>query len=180
MSDASGNPGRALTGLTAFATLGVITTAQQVASTVLGSVEGADAEVVAEESMALVAMATSRAIREHPQIADAIGELPFAWRDYVIGGAMLRAENPEEVTQSDDDSYARIARKMAFYQAHLPLGQIPGPRLLKDKMELWMGRVSPPGLPEPPYERLAKLGLVDLVVTHVRLVRTYVDSLDGQ
>jgi hypothetical protein len=40
-------------------------------------------------------------------------------------------------------------------------------------MELWMGRVSPPKLPETPQERLDSLGLVDPTVAHLKLVLAY-------
>jgi hypothetical protein len=40
-------------------------------------------------------------------------------------------------------------------------------------MELWMGRVSPPKLPETPQERLESLGLVDPTVAHLKLVLAY-------
>jgi hypothetical protein len=40
-------------------------------------------------------------------------------------------------------------------------------------MELWMGRVSPPKLPETPQERLESLGLVEPTVAHLKLVLTY-------
>lgn len=162
--------------LVSFATLGAFSTAQQVAGTLLSSVEGADPALVAEESMSLLAVVTGRALRERPLAARILADLPLTWRDYVVGGAMLRDDDPESVTQREAESYEQIGRKLAFYQAHFPPEQIPGPRLLKDKMELWMGRVSPPGLPEPPFERLARLGLVDMVVTHVRLVRAFLES----
>jgi len=36
-----------------------------------------------------------------------------------------------------------------------------------------MGRISPPKLPTSPDKRLADLGLVDLLATHVRLVLAF-------
>jgi hypothetical protein len=69
--------------------------------------------------------------------------------------------------------YARLARKAEFYAVHLPPGRFPGPHALGDKLPLWMGRVSPPGLPTTPDARLAELGLVDVLAVHARLVLAF-------
>ena len=75
---------------------------------------------------------------------------------------------------------ARLERKRGFYATHLPEGQFPGPRALSDKMELWLGRVSPPGLPEAPQERLPKLGAVETLTTHLKLVLGFARRGDVQ
>ena len=69
--------------------------------------------------------------------------------------------------------YRRLQRKHEFYTVHLPDDTFPGERALRDKMALWMGRVSPPGLPESPDRRLDKLQLVPTLVTHNRVVLAY-------
>lgn len=166
-------PGEAA--LTAFATLGAYTTAQHIAAAALASMEEADPSLVAEESLALLSVVTARGLRDHGPAAAALEELPLTYRDYVIGGEMLGGD-AESVLDSGDDSYERIGRKLAFYQTHFVAGRLPGPRVLKDKMELWMGRISPPGLPENPSQRLEKLGLVEVVHTHLRLLSAFLEQ----
>jgi hypothetical protein len=164
-------PGR-LAALTAFATLGALTTAQHLASTLVDSMTGSDPELVAEECMALVSVVTARSLRDDPSVAAAIGRLTLSYRDYVVGAQMLMGD-AEAVMETETGTFERIGRKLSFYEAHFPSGKLPGPLALKDKMELWMGRVSPPGLPESPVRRLEKLGLVEVVDTHLKLVRTF-------
>ncbi len=173
-----------LAGLTAFATLGALTTAQHVAGTIVASIPGADAELVAEETLAFLSVVTARSLRQDPAAAGALLSLALSFRDYMIGADMIGAdmvgggtqEGLDEITEAQAASYQRIGRKLSFYEAHLPTGRLPGPLALKDKMELWMGRVSPPGLPESPSKRLETLDLVALVDTHVKLVRAYAEQ----
>lgn len=167
-------------GAVAFATVGVISTTQEVAGTILASLPDADPELVLEETLCLVATATARAIEvglQHKEevaaaVAPAVLNLPYASRDYVVGMAMV-AEGDGTLLERSEAVYARLSRKQQFYMVHLPARRFPGPRALQDKMELWMGRVSPPGLAEPPSDRLARLSLVALVQTHLRLMLTY-------
>ena len=164
---------------TAFATLGAMSTTQDVAGAVLRGLAdaGADPELVIEETLCLVATATARAaevgLRETPEVAQpasaALFDLPLTYRDYLVGGAVLTS-GEEWLLDANRDVYARLERKRGFYAVHLPEGQFPGPRALADKMELWLGRVSPPGLPEPPQDRLPKLGAVETLTTHLKLV----------
>lgn len=163
-----------------FATIGVLNLTQEIAGAILEDVEGADPDIVAEETLCLVATATARAtevgLSEHPDEAAAISasllDLPFIYHDYLVGTEML-ARKDSALAQAADEVYARLQRKREFYQAHLPAGQFPGPRVLGDKMDLWMGRVSPPKLPETPTDRLRRLDLVDPLVTHLKLVLAY-------
>ena len=163
---------------TAFATLGVLSTTQDLARATLEGIDGADPELVAEETLCLVATATARAaevgLREAPPapaaaVAQALLELPFTYRDYLIGGAML-AEGDASLVSAGEQAQERLQRKQQFYTLHLPENQFPGQHALTDKMALWMGRVSPPKLPEPPQKRLEALGLVLLLLTHLKLV----------
>jgi hypothetical protein len=85
---------------------------------------------------------------------------------------MIDEERPE-LAQMAEDVRERLRRKREFYTTHLPEGQFPGPHALRDKMELWMGRISPPKLPETPMKRLESLGLVDPTVAHLKLVLAY-------
>ncbi len=163
--------------LTAFASLGALGLMQDLSRQVMQSIPTADPEVVAEETLSLVAVTTARAaevgFQKQPPAAraasQALSALPYLYRDYLIGGAVL-AQNDPELVQAAQATQARLERKMAFYTLHFPDGQFPGPRALADKLPLWMGRVSGPGLPETPDQRLAKLGSTDLVLTHLKLV----------
>ncbi|MBO6574263.1 MAG: hypothetical protein JJ896_02510 [Rhodothermales bacterium] len=163
--------------LTSFAVLGAVTTAQQIAGRCLESMEGADPELVAEETLALLSVTTARTLREHALVAETLAQLPLTYRDYVVGGAVLSAEDQSEaILSAETASYERLGRKLSFYEAHFPPGKLPGPRALKDKMELWMGRISPPGLPESPRKRMEKLQLVSVVETHLKLVRAFAEQ----
>ncbi|NNE71890.1 MAG: hypothetical protein HKN29_16215, partial [Rhodothermales bacterium] len=173
------DPAERLASLTAFATLGAITTAQHVAGVIVASIPDADAELVAEETLALLSVVTSRSLREDAAASGALLSLTLTFRDYMVGTQIIgqgTSESLEEVTDAQAASYQRIGRKLSFYEAHFPGGRLVGPRALRDKMELWMGRVSPPGLPEMPGQRLEKLGLVDVVNTHVNLVRAFISQ----
>ncbi|GAB5521027.1 MAG: hypothetical protein RhofKO_32780 [Rhodothermales bacterium] len=171
-------------GAVAFATVGVVSTTQEVAGALLSSVPDADPELVLEESLCLVATATARAMevgfRDRLEVAasvtPALLSLPYTSRDYVIGMTMI-AEGDSTLLEQSEAVYARLSRKQQFYMTHLPGQRFPGPRALQDKMELWMGRVSPPGLPEAPTERLATLDLVALVQAHLRLMLTYAQRM---
>lgn len=179
MPDADHTASR-IAGTTAFATLGTLSTTQDVVGVVLGSVADAEAEVVVEETLCLVATVTARAaevgLREalevQAAVVPALQSLPFTYRDYLVGGAVIMERDPA-LADAQEDVYRRLERKREFYGVHLPENTFPGERALQDKMALWMGRVSPPGLPESPDERLKKLNLVATVVTHAKLVLGY-------
>lgn len=160
--------------------MGALSTTQDVAQIILSQVEGAESDIVAEETLCLIAVGTARAasvgLRSEPELAEAIVptllNLPYTYRDYLVGSVVMEDEESdmeemaEEVTQ-------RLQRKHEFYNVHLPDGQFPGKRVLGDKMELWMGRVSPPKLPTTPAQRLEDLQLVSKVQTHLRLILSY-------
>lgn len=182
-SDAPSDSLDRVSGLTAFATVGALGLVQDLTHAVLdsiGDMEGADPELVAEETLCLVAVATARAAEvgladepdHRPPVVQALLDLPFTYRDYLLGKAMIEEERPE-LAQMAEDVRERLRRKREFYTTHLPEGQFPGPHALGDKMELWMGRISPPKLPETPMERLESLGLVSPTVAHLKLVLAY-------
>ena len=168
------------TRFTAFATLGVVSTTQELARRALGGIEGADPDLVAEETLCLTATATARAaevgLREQAEAAQAVLpvllDVPFTYHDYLVGGAMIVQQDPT-LQQASRETYQRLERKRTFYTAHFPPNQFPGERTLTDKMELWMGRISPPHLPESPQNRLAKLDCVPLLLTHLKLVLAF-------
>ncbi len=168
---------------TSFATVGALGLTQDLTHAVLesiGDMEGTDPELVAEETLCLVATATARAaevgLENEPQHASTVVEtllnLPFTYRNYLIGKAMVAEDRPE-MSELAEEVHQRLQGKREFYTTHLPEGQFPGPHALQDKMELWMGRVSPPKLPETPQERLESMSLLDPTVAHLKLVLAY-------
>lgn len=179
--------------VTAFASLAVLSTTQDIvraALPLLTDAEGlpaGDPELVAEESLALVATLTARAaevgLRTDAELAGAVGaallEAPFLYHDFLLG-ADLVAQGAEGDVPVDESVYDRLARKAEFYAAHFPVGRFPGPRALDDKLPLWMGRVSPPGLPTSPTERLGAAGLAAMLTTHLRLVLAFAQREAGE
>jgi len=168
---------------TSFATVGALGLTQDLTHAILesvGDMDGSDPELVAEETLALVATATARAaevgLQEEPQHAPTIVEtllnLPFTYRNYLVGKAMVAEDRPE-LSEVAEEVQSRLQGKREFYTTHLPDGQFPGPHALRDKMELWMGRVSPPKMPETPQERLESLSLVEPTIAHLKLVLAY-------
>ncbi len=168
--------------LTTFATLGVMGTTQDLARTALGSLADADPnpELIAEETLCLTAVATARAaevgLRNMPDVADllvpTLFDLPFTYHDYLIGGTMI-IENDPTVLNSSNAVYPRLQRACDFYRVHLPPHQFPGERMLQDKLPLWMGRISPPKLPESPMQRLERLNVAEILLTHLKLVLAF-------
>ena len=167
--------------ITAFATAAALTAAQDLTRGALPIVHpGADAELVAEETLVLVATLTARAaeagLRERPGVLAAVGpallELPLLYHDVLFGTAAV-ASGAEGEVAADPAVYERLARKAQFYAAHFAPGAFPGPRALADKLPLWMGRISPPRLPTTPDERLGETGAADRLAVHTRLVLAF-------
>lgn len=172
--------GERIARFSSFASVGVLNTTQQLAQACLAGIEDADPEIVAEETLCLVAVATSRAaavgLREEPEVAAAVvpalSQLPFSYHDYLIGGAVVANEDTSLV-EASREIYGRLQKKSAFYAAQFPPDQFPGERALEEKMEFWMGRVSPPGLPEMPGNRMRRLDLVPILLTHLKLILAF-------
>jgi hypothetical protein len=170
----------------AFAAPAALSTTQDVVRAVLPSLDvpgpgaPADPALVAEETLALVSTVTARAaevgLRTRPAVLAAVGpalaEMPYLYHDFLLG-AQLVGGGAEGDVEPDQSVYERLDRKTAFYVAHLAPGRFPGPAALRDKLPLWMGRVSPPKLPTTPAARLADVGAVDLVAAHARLVLAF-------
>ncbi|MEP0547026.1 MAG: hypothetical protein ABJF88_08840 [Rhodothermales bacterium] len=174
--------------VTAFASLGVLSTTQDLVRAVLPSLtDAASPDLVAEETLALVATTTARAVevglRSEAGLVEAVAttvlETPFLYHDFLLG-ARLVAEGAEGDVEVDQSVYGRLGRKMEFYGVHFPVGRFPGPRALDDKLPLWMGRISPPKLPTTPGERLGDTGLVDLLAGHLRLVLAFAQREGGE
>jgi hypothetical protein len=170
----------------AFAALAVLSSTQDLVRQALPALTDADGhpaadpEVVAEETLALVATLSARAVevglREASALAEAAGravlEAPYLYHDFLLG-AELVARGEEGEVSVDQSIYDRLARKAEFYGAHFPVGRFPGPAALRDKLPLWMGRISPPQLPTTPDARLAETGAADLLAVHLRLLLAF-------
>lgn len=172
----------------AFAAPAALSTTQDVVRAVLPALtDQADAELVAEETLAMVATVTARAaevgLRQRAGALEAAGpalaEVPFLYHDFLLG-AQVVAAGGEGDHEPDQSVYERLDRKLAFYTAHLAPGRFPGPSLLREKLPLWMGRVSPPKLPTAPDARLREIGLVDVVAAHARLVLAFAQKAAGE
>lgn len=173
--------------VTAFASAAALSTTQDLVRMTLPALgPDVDASVVAEETLVLVATVTARAaevgLKAAPEALRAVGpalaELPLLYHDFLLGVEMI-ASGAEGDVEPDQSVYARLDRKAEFYTAHLPPGRFPGPRALGDKLPLWMGRVSPPGLPTSPDQRLGDLGLVNALSAHARLVLAFAQKATG-
>lgn len=165
--------------LAAFATAGAFQLTQEMAGRVAAEVPGADGALLAEETLALVSVVTARAVEASAPamsaVADTLRALPDLVRDYFVGAAVLAdPDNAGPRVHAAGLDRERVARKAAFYEAHFPAGQFPGPTALAEKLPLWLGRVSGPGLPEPPDARVARMDLAADVLVHLRLVRSFV------
>lgn len=181
MTDTTSTLERA-TRLTAFATLGTLGTTQDLIRAALATLSDVppDLEMVAEETLCLTAVATARAaelgLRADFEVAETVLpvllDLPFTYRDYLVGGAVVTQQDTR-LLDANEDVYRRLHRKHEFYAIHLPPGQFPGERALHDKLGLWMGRISPPGLPTMPAERLKETAAEATLLTHLKLVLAF-------
>jgi len=167
--------------IAAFGGMAILSTVQEVLrATVQTLGEHADRSLVAEETLSLVATVSARAaefgLREEPMLAQSVSaalvETPFLYHDLLLGAELVEqgAQGDVDVDQS---VYERLARKMDFYVAHFPAGQLPGSAALRQKLPLWMGRISPTNLPSSPDERVEGSGASELLVVHLRLITAF-------
>ena len=174
------DPDRSLVSFVAFASLGTMSTVQDLSAAALSSLTDGRPDLVAEETLCLVCVVSARAaafgFRERTPLAHAAAEvlleLPFTWRDYHVAAEML-THGAGEPPEAAEVIYDRLQRKMEFYGVHFAPGAMPGEHALVDKMPLWMGRVSPPGLHEMPDARIERMGLVGVLARHARLIREF-------
>jgi len=160
-----------------FSTLGIFSTSQEISGLAMSSLTDGDAELVAEETLCLVSVVTARTIEA---IAPGMDELsqsllvtPFLYRDYLVGSVMLESTDAAQGSQGVLIG-ERLERKSAFYTAHLPASKLPTGSVLRNVALMWMGRISPPGMPTGPEERLDGIGVTDRLNTHIRLIASHV------
>jgi len=160
-----------------FTSIGLLTTTQEVAATALEVLSDADPELVAEETLCLISVAAARTIEGvgdgDGSVTEAILAAPFLYRDYMIGSAML-ASGQSISEAAGAEVGRRLEKKLAFYASHLPAGQAPGDAVVREKMLLWMGRISPPKMPDSPEDRLERSGAVSGVTRFLRLVGAHI------
>ena len=149
---------------------------------VMGLLQGADPELIAEESLSLAATATARAIEassaDQKTLSESILVAPFLYRDYLVGTAMLEADDAAQADRGAEIG-ERLERKIAFYATHLPKETLPTGSILKNVMLLWMGRISPPGMTTGPEQRLDASGAVDRLAAHVRLTAAHIRHVEN-
>ncbi|MEZ4702085.1 MAG: hypothetical protein R2834_17255 [Rhodothermales bacterium] len=169
-----------LSRFTAFSTLGIIGTTQDLARLALEHVENSDAEKVAEETLCLVAVTSARAaevgLRQEPQISSmvvpTILDLPFAYRDYLVGGAMI-TQRDTSLLDANEAAYKRLQTIRAFYAGHFPENRFPSEPVVRSKMETWIERYSLPSLAVTPAERLQQQAFVHVLMTHLKLTLAF-------
>ncbi len=168
--------------IVAFCSLGALNVTQELAGAILRDIEGADPDLVAEETLCLVTIVTLRAaqagLREWPDAVAAaepvLAALPYTYRRYLTGLDMLDRNDPSLAEPASVEAVdRRLQRKQRFYEGQFPEATFPGEEMLTSGMELWMGRISPPKLPETPSVRLRKMGLARLLGAHLRVVGAY-------
>lgn len=160
-----------------FTSIGLVTTTQEVAAAALEAMPDADPELVAEETLCLISVAAARTIEAisgpDRSLAEAVMAAPFLYRDYMIGTAML-APGRAVGEAAGAEVGRRLEKKLAFYASHMPGGQAPGDPVVREKMLLWMGRISPPKMPDSPEDRLERIGVTKSVARFLRLVGAHI------
>lgn len=180
MSEADQQVQGRISRFTAFTTLGVLGTTQDLARISLEFMPKADPEKVAEETLCLVSTATARAaevgLRQENVVGAAVSptvlDLPFAYRDYLIGGAMI-TQRDTSLLDANEAAYQRLQEMREFYLEHFPENQFPGEEHTRNKMILWVERISPFDLSSTPAERLTKMHLLPTLMTHLKLILAF-------
>lgn len=169
-----------LSRFTAFTTLGVLGTTQDIVRTSLEKMSDADPENLAEEALCLVAIATARAaevgLRQENMVSSAVSptilDLPFAYRDYLIGGAMI-TQRDTTLLDANESAYKRLQQKREFYIRQFPSNQFPSEAVAREKMEIWVERICPIDSTVSPKEWLDDLKLLPTLMTHLKLILAF-------
>lgn len=166
--------------LMSFATIGAWQLVQDLASRAMAVMPTASPSEVAEETLALISVASAGTLAsvfdQAPEVASAITstttEWPFLYRDYLIADLKGQGALTDALIQEEGEATARLERTLSFYGAHLPKA-MPGPSLLSEKLPLWMGRISPAKLSTTVEARLTEIDATGLVSRHVRVIRAF-------
>ena len=169
--------------LAVFAAIGIVAVTQELVRAAQACMPGLDTAVAAEETLCLAVQVTRCAV-DHAislpagQASEVLHSVPLLYHDYLLGATAL-ATGDRELLRQSSSFRSRLERRQAFYAAHLPAGGLPGRDTLRDKMELWIGRISPPGMAGSPAKRLEGMAGVATLEAHVRLVRAFGHQLDS-
>ncbi|TDI77652.1 MAG: hypothetical protein E2O84_00585 [Bacteroidetes bacterium] len=165
--------------ISVFASIGSLTVTQELSGRIKQAYPEFDDEVVAEETLCFVAAVAAFCIRSTSEgkvtsgSAAAVSDLPFSYRDYVLGQLILGPDS----TVSDELSGhigERLTRKTRFYDSQLVNGLRPTTEKgLENLSILWMGRISTPGQKDSPENRIKQLHVVELMLRHMTLISSF-------
>ncbi len=161
----------------AFATIGIVGVTQELVQAAREGLPGMDAGLVAEETLCLAVQVTLCAADASIQpyagrASDLLRDVPALYHDYALG-ALAVATADASLLQESAAFRTRLERRQMFYAAHLPQGRLPSREQLCEKMELWMGRISPSGLSDLPAGRLRGMNGAATMHAHMRLVQAF-------
>ncbi len=165
-----------------FAVIGTVALVQDLLGAASRYVKGMDPEAAAEETLCLAAQLTLCAAVEGG--ADAVRMkrvmrgIPVMYLDYALGAAAAK-QMDAALLDERPAILSRISRSQTFYAKQMPENRNLGERHLREKLELWMGRISPPELPDKPIERVQCMGVGEVVRTHMLLIKAFWKSATG-
>ena len=162
-----------------FSSLGALTVTQELSGRIRQFYPDFDEELVAEETLCFVASVSAFSIRSSADnaigtgAASALDDLPYTYRDYVLGQLIL-ADSSSVSDGLSGEIGSRLGRKLNFYHSQLSAGLRPNVETgLSSLAVLWMGRISQPGRPESPDERVKQLEVVDILLRHMTLLTSF-------
>jgi hypothetical protein len=184
--------------ISAFASLGSLTITQELSGRIRQLFPDFDEEVVAEETLCFVSAVTAFSIgacapggvpgdavvgndvaanttaaTSNTAASSTISDLPFSYRDYVLGQLVLAPDSsvPESLSGVIGQ---RLDRKIAFYNSQLTGGLKPTvEKGLLNLAVLWMGRISVPGRSDSPETRVNETEVVDALLRHLTIVTSF-------
>lgn len=159
-----------------FTGMGILSTTQEVAGSALSLMPDAGGELVAEETLTLVSVLSARICEviapQEAGLAASLMATPFLYRDWLVGAGMVETGS-SQLSHEGTEIGRRLEKKTSFYAAHIQQGQAPSRSRLEHVLLLWMGRISPPRMPESPEKRLAGLPVLERLHTHSRVVAAH-------
>ena len=166
----------------AFATVAAITLVQDLLAEAKGQMRGMDAARAVEDTLCLAAQVTYCAGEEGGadavRMANVTKSIPVGYLDYAMGVAAAR-EGDVALLEERTSILSRIERNQLFYAQHLPDSQHLSRQQLQEKLELWVGRISPPGLPDKPIDRLQRMAAEEVIRAHMLVVRAKCQQVMG-
>ena len=165
-----------------FASIGTVALVQDLLGEASRHVHGMDPANAAEDTLCLAAQLTlCAAVEGGADIAclkRVVRNIPAMYLDYALGNAAARQKNAALLDERPA-ILSRISRCQAFYAEQLPDCRPIGTRQLREKLEIWMGRISPPGLPDKPIDRIERMTIQEVARTHMLLIKAYWSQAAG-